>query len=139
MWWSAVRLGAVRQREPRQRDQPYMLWIKSLPCVACAVAGRTNAPTEAAHCKLAIAAHGWREGGGGEKIHDRRCLPLCPEHHRGKSGEHLNGQRAFWDSLGICPACLALGLSAAYDAMGSGTAVIWAAVRTRRRDGLPTC
>jgi len=26
---------------------------------------------------------------------DKRVLPLCPEHHRGKSGLHLLGRRKF--------------------------------------------
>ena len=130
----------IRQRRPRERDVPYMLWIKGLPCAACAVAGRATFGSEAAHCKLAIAAHGWREGGLGEKGEsDRRCLPLCPEHHRGRTGEHLNGMRKFWDALGICPACLAESLSSAYDAGESGLPVIRDAVKRRRLDGEPTC
>lgn len=129
----------LRQREPRRRDRPYVLWIKGLPCVACAVGGKANLNSEAAHCKLAIAAHGWREGGSAEKIHDERCLPLCATHHRGRNGEHDSGMRQFWDRLGICPGCLAEALLAAYTAQESGSAVIWQAVRGRRRDGQPTC
>lgn len=129
----------LRQREPRRHERPYLGWIKGLPCVACACEGHANLISEAAHCKLAIAAHGWREAGVQEKSNDRRALPLCAAHHRGRRGEHLTGMRAYWDGLGICPGCLAEGLAAAYDAQGSGSAVIWGAVRTRRRDGLPTC
>ena len=103
----------TRQREPRRRDRDYMGWVKSLPCVACAVEGRAVFGSEFAHCKLAIAAHGWRGAGVQEKSHDRRGAPLCPEHHRGKTGEHLNGARQFWDRLGICPACLSEALSSA--------------------------
>lgn len=129
----------LRQREPRRFERPYLGWIKGLPCVACAVRGRVNIQSEAAHCKLAIAAHGWREAGVQEKSDDRRALPLCPEDHRGQNGEHSVGQRAFWDRLGICPGCLAMALASAYDAQESGSAVIWQAVRGRRRDGQPTC
>jgi hypothetical protein len=129
----------VRQREPRRFDRPYLGFIKGLPCVGCAVAGQVNLASEAAHCKLAIAAHGWRESGVQEKSDDRKALPLCARHHRGLGGEHDTGMRAFWDRLGICPGCLAEALSAAYDAQASGSAVIWQAVRGRRRDGAPTC
>lgn len=129
----------LRQREPRRHERPYLEWIRGLPCPHCAILGRTNLRSEAAHCKLAIAAHGWREAGVQEKSSDRRAVPLCAEHHRGGSGEHMNGQRAYWDSLGICPGCLAIALASAYDAHASGAMVIWEAVRTRRRDGLPTC
>lgn len=128
------------QRQPRERDVPYMLWIKRLPCVGCAVVGKARYGTEACHNKLAIAAHGWREGGIGEKGQsDRRCLPLCPTCHRGDAGEHMSGMRAFWDFLGICPACLAEQLNAAFDAGEDGMPVILAAVRGRRLDGGVTC
>lgn len=129
----------TRQREPRRKDRPYLGWIKGLPCVACAVRGQVNTQSEAAHCKLAIAAHGWREAGVQEKSNDRRSLPLCAHHHRGAGGEHDAGARSFWDRLGVCPACLAEALASAYDAQESGSKVIWEAVRARRRDGKPTC
>ena len=123
----------MRQREPRRYDRPYLGWIKGLPCVGCAAAGRANLFSEAAHCKLAIAAHGWREAGVQEKSDDRKALPLCADHHRGRGGEHMAGARRFWDDIGICPGCLAEALGAAYDARESGAAVIWSAVRSRRR------
>jgi hypothetical protein len=117
-----------------------MGWIKGLPCVACAVRGQVEIRSEAAHCKLAIAAHGWREAGVQEKSNDRRSLPLCATHHRlGPGGEHVIGQRQFWDKLGICPACLSEALASAYDAEESGAKMIWEAVHARRKDGKPTC
>lgn len=129
-----------RQREPRRFDRPYLDWLRDLPCVHCAVLGRLNLSVEAAHCKLAIAAHGWREAGVQEKSDDRRATPLCSHHHRtGRDAQHRVGERKYWDGLGICPACLCEALSAAYDAQQPGAPVIWAAVRTRRRDGRPTC
>lgn len=130
---------SLRQREPRERDRPYLGWIKELPCVGCARAGWYKAPSEAAHCKLAIAAHGWREGGIQEKSDDRKAVPLCDNCHRGGSGEHMSGQRAYWDRLRICPACLAAGLSAAYDAGESGGKVIWDFVRRARIKELSIC
>lgn len=130
----------LRQREPRREDRPYLAWIRGLPCVGCAVAGMCNLRTEAAHCKLPIAAHGWRGWGHSERSDDRRCTPLCPRCHRtGPDAQHGVGERQFWDRLGICPACLATALAAAYDAQASGSAVIWEAVRGRRHDGAPTC
>lgn len=130
----------LRQREPRRHDRPYMGWIKGLPCVGCAVRGMVNLQSEAAHCKLPIAAHGWRGWGHSEKSDDRKCTPLCRHCHRtGAGAQHATGERQFWDALGICPGCLAEALSAAYDAQASGSAAIWEAVRGRRRDGAPTC
>lgn len=130
----------MRQREPRIRDKSYMSWIARLPCLKCAVQGRVTFGVEVCHPKIAIAAHGWREGGLSEKIHDRRCIGLCATHHRlARDSEHMMGQRAFYDDLGICPGCLTESLNSAYDAEQPGIEVIWSAVRSRRRDGNPTC
>ncbi len=131
-----------RQRDPSFRDRPYMGFIKSLPCIKCAVLGRANYGVDVAHVGLAIAAHGWREAGVQEKAPGRRVLPLCPNHHRveyGREAQHAMGERAFYDEMGICPACLCESLSSAYDSGSSGLAVIWSAVRSRRRDGKPLC
>lgn len=129
----------IRQREPRRRDPAYLKWVRRLPCVGCACAGIAKYGVEAAHYKGPIAAHGWREAGISERGDDVRCLGLCPACHRGPKGEHMSGQRRYWDSLGICPACLALSLRSAYEAGDSGLQVIWSAVRARRRDGRAPC
>lgn len=117
-----------------------MGFIAHLFCVSCACRGIVNGRVEVAHVKLAIAKHGWRGGGIQEKSDDRKTLPLCTVCHRtGAESQHGGGERRFWDRLGICPACLCEALAMAYDAGKDGAVVIWAAVRTRRRDGLPTC
>lgn len=124
----------LRQREPRQQEPEYLKWIRRQPCIACAVGGKATYPSEAAHCKLPIAAHGWRGWGLSEKSDDRKCTPICAHHHRtGNDAQHgKRGERGFWLHLGICPACLAEALSAAYDAGLSGLEVIWTAVRAAR-------
>lgn len=130
----------MRQREPRQRDRDYLGWIARLPCVACAVEGKAKFGVEVAHCKLAVAAHGWRGWGVQEKSDDRKTTPICAQHHRlGSNAQHGMSERAWWDLLGICPACLVESLNEAYDAKEPGMDVIFEAVRDRRRDGLPTC
>lgn len=123
----------LRQREPRQRDQPYMMWIKQLPCVRCAYRGYAVNSCEVAHLKMGIAFHGWREAGVQEKSSDQRSTPLCARCHRtDRDAQHSMGERSFWDSMNLCPACLAIALSEAYDEGRSGSAVIWAAVREAR-------
>lgn len=117
-----------------------MGWVARLPCLACAVEGRARFGVEVAHCKLPIAAHGWRGWGHSEKSDDRKTIGLCSAHHRtGPDAQHGCGERQFYDRLGICPACLCEALNAAYDAGASGLDVIWTAVRARRTDGQPTC
>lgn len=128
----------IRQRDPRRTDRAYLAWIRKLPCLHCAATGRAVFGCEAAHVKMGIAAHGWREHGWGERSHDDHALPLCPASHRtGPDAQHVVGERRFWDRLGICPACVCEALRAAYDAGESGIPVIWDAVHRRRRDGEP--
>ena len=124
----------LRQREPREQDSAYLRWIRRQCCVACAVEGKATYPSEAAHCKLAIAEHGWRGWGLSEKSDDRKCTPLCASHHRlRRDAQHgSRGERGFWLKLGICPACLCEALNSAYDAGQTGLEVIWTAVRRAR-------
>ncbi len=56
--------------------------VAGLPCVLC---GTT--PVELHHI---------REGqGAAQRAQDTLVLPLCPEHHRGATGFHGLGERAF--------------------------------------------
>lgn len=130
-------MSASRQREPRQRDAAYLAWIRRCPCVACAAQGRFTVPCEAAHVKLAIAAHGWRGWGLGEKSNDKNAAPLCVPHHRtGNDAQHAVGERKFWIGLGVCPGCLCENLNAAYEADHAGIEVIYQAVRAQAPDHL---
>lgn len=55
----------------RERDEAYLAWIRTLPCLVC---GGT----------LSVDAHHVREkgkGGTGTKPSDRRTVPLCREAH----------------------------------------------------------
>lgn len=102
---------APGQRRPREEDRAYLSWLhQGIPCIACVIdRGRgvtmtvaTGAnPLEAAHQKLAIASAGWKEGGGGKRTHDARCVILCRLHHQGLPGACDNGQRNFWDRYGL--------------------------------------
>lgn len=42
-----------------------------------------------------------RERGLGKRIHDARVVPLCTLHHTGLPNACDNGQRKFWDRLGL--------------------------------------
>jgi len=99
---------AKGQRDPREHDAAFLSWLHvDTDCIACLIEGRPanrhglqNA-IEAAHQNMAIAAKGWRERGGGKRIHDARCVPLCTLHHTGLPNACDNGQRKFWDRLGL--------------------------------------
>lgn len=86
------RSGRLRPRSlkarKRQRNFPYMRWIKTLPCAVC---GRMG--SEAAHT-------GPR--GLGTKSPDESGIPLCAEHHRtGRDAIHVLGPRQFEDVHGF--------------------------------------
>lgn len=93
------------QRDPRQEDAAYLAWLHDgTDCIACMIEGRKadRGAIEASHQKLAIASKGWREGGLGPRVHDRRCVPLCTWHHRlAPNSCDTGGQRKFWDRLGL--------------------------------------
>ena len=96
------------QRDPRERDAAFLSWLHiDTDCIACLIEGKPRNPhglqttIEAAHQNLAIAGKGWRERGGGKRIHDARCVPLCTLHHTGLPNACDNGQRKFWDRLGL--------------------------------------
>lgn len=96
------------QRNPRELDPAYLSWLHvDVACIACLVEGKPvnqhglQSTIEAAHQNMAIDAKGWRERGGGKRIHDARCVPLCTLHHTGLPNACDNGQRKFWDRLGL--------------------------------------
>jgi hypothetical protein len=63
----------------RERAFEFMLFVKRLPCCACAIApdSKCNGPVEADHA-------GRR--GIGQKASDFTCIPLCSKHHRERHG-----------------------------------------------------
>ena len=118
----------LRQREPRVRDPGFLRWLhQGLPCVSCALAGKTAVtPIEAAHVKIGIASKGWTECGRGVRPSDWRCIPLCATEHRLARDAFDVNQRAFLDRIGLGDrvADLCEELYRAYKSGGDGAAVI---------------
>jgi hypothetical protein len=92
----------LRQREPRQRDNRHLDFIRSQPCCIC---GGIN--TEAAHIRTASPAHGKRYTGMAEKPSDKWTVPLCNKHH---TEQHSMNEMKFWAMHGIDPFMLAIRL-----------------------------
>jgi len=91
----------LRQREPRQRDNKRLAWLRTQPCVIC---GAIN--TEAAHIRIGSINHGKRETGMGERPSDIWCVSLCNAHHR---EQHAAGDElSWWASKGLDPFLTAL-------------------------------
>jgi hypothetical protein len=93
----------LRQREPRQKDNKHLAYIRSLPCCICG-----GIDTEAAHIRVGSINHDKRESGMAEKPSDKWKVPLCNRHHR---EQHATGDELkFWDFHGINPFLLAISL-----------------------------
>lgn len=92
----------LRQRQPRERDNKHLDYIRSLPCCICG-----GIDTEAAHIRTAAPHLGKRPTGGAEKPSDKWTLPLCHKHH---TEQHEMNEMKFWASYGIDPFMLAIRL-----------------------------
>ncbi len=97
-------MSDLRQREPRQRDNKHLDFIRSLPCCIC---GGIN--TEAAHIRTGSLSNGKPHTGMAEKPSDKWTVPLCNEHHR---QQHSMNEMKFWAMHGIDPFMLAIRLKA---------------------------
>ena len=96
----------LRQREPRERDEKHLNYIRSLPCCVCA----DNTSTEAAHIRTAALGYGKAHTGMAEKPSDKWTLPLCGRCHR---EQHAFGDELAWfASKGIDPFMTAIMLRA---------------------------
>ena len=79
---TAMKRKRMRQGPPkrkgkyarRERDIPYMLWVKTLNCLLAGAqdAGPCRGVTEADHAG---------DSGFGQKAPDDTCIPLCSGHH----------------------------------------------------------
>jgi hypothetical protein len=124
-----VRPTAAGQRQPRERDNVYLAWIRRLPCIRC---GKT-AGIEAMHIRSGYSVAGWAPTGMQEKPSDYRTAPGCRSCHRdGPDAQHRTNERKWWEALGIFPPDLCAELRAAFDADIPGDPVI---NRFRQRRG----
>ena len=84
------------QRQPRERDNKHLAFIRRLPCASCGIAG----PCDAAHLRAGDITIGKRHTGKAEKPSDRWTTPLCRDCH---TKQHSGAELAFWHALGIDP------------------------------------
>lgn len=67
-------------------EKQYLSRVSELGCIVCKRLGYPGTPAEIHHLR---AGQGW----GRSSHYD--AIPLCPEHHRGKSGVHGLGTKGF--------------------------------------------
>lgn len=91
------------QRQPREKDDKHLGFIRGLSCLVCG----DNTSCEAAHVRMADARADKRYVGKGEKPDDCWVLPLCSRCHR---TQHDMGEKRYWDFGIVDPifVCLAL-------------------------------
>lgn len=96
-----------RRKRPAGRDPQYRAWILRQPCLVCRIHGyRQCTRTEGHH-------PGPR--GLGQKVPDRRQLPICTVHHRsGSVSAHVLGKK-FAEYHGIDLEAAIRRLNALYD------------------------
>ena len=92
----------LRQRQPRQRNERHLAWIRTLPCCVCG----DDISTEAAHIRTGSINHDKPPTGMGEKPGDFWVLQLCSKCHR---EQHAAGDELkWWASKGLDPFMLAI-------------------------------
>lgn len=93
----------MSERQPRQRDEDYLNYVRSLPCVICG----DTVTVEAAHLRVGSISHNKSYGAMQMKSSDKWALPLCTRHHR---EQHAMNELEFWAKHGINPFELAISL-----------------------------
>ena len=96
----------MRQKQPRERNDKHLRFIRGLPCVIC----RNDIQTQAAHLRFSDAASGKVNAGVGAKPSDCYTVPLCQDCH--SSQHNMGDERAFWELAGFDPLALAAKLYA---------------------------
>ena len=61
--------------------------VAALGCLLCRRLGYHGTPAEVHHLRTGT--------GAGRRAMDTETIPLCPEHHRGNTGLHGMGRKAF--------------------------------------------
>jgi hypothetical protein len=72
----------------RKREKEYLSKVADIGCIICFRLGFAGTPSEIHHIR------GLGLGIGVRNSH-YDTLPLCPEHHRGNTGYHGMGRKAF--------------------------------------------
>jgi hypothetical protein len=68
-------------------EKKYMSKVAAIGCILCKRIGYEGTPAELHHPR--------RGTGMGQRASHYDVLPLCPEHHRGKTGIHGLGTKGF--------------------------------------------
>lgn len=68
-------------------EKKHLNAVAELGCILCSRLGFSGTPAEVHHIRTGT--------GAGRRASHFETIPLCPEHHRGNSGLHGLGRKAF--------------------------------------------
>jgi hypothetical protein len=74
-------------------EKEHLSAVAGIGCIICRRMGYIGTPAEIHHIRAGT--------GKGQKASNYDTLPLCPEHHRGKTGIHGLGTKGFVKHYGI--------------------------------------
>jgi|SRR5690625_2781363 len=81
------------KRRANKQERAHMSAQADAGCILCRYLGYGNTPAEIHHLRHSM--------GAGQRNSDLMTIPLCPEHHRGRTGFHGMGRRAFEREYGV--------------------------------------
>lgn len=86
------------KKAPTRAESTYMGLVAALGCALCRRLGYGPTPAEVHHPR--------RGTGAGQRASHYDTIPLCPEHHRGNTGIHGMGVKAWMAHYGLSEADL---------------------------------
>lgn len=124
---------AVPKPARRVENRAYREFIRDLPCIQCAIEGRTTFGCDPAHVSYAFP--GWGHRGKGTKVDDVRTVPSCRLHH---DEQHDDGnERRYWARYRLSPVDFCAALEGAYPDITVGAQIVREFANHARR-GLPS-
>jgi hypothetical protein len=92
-----LKRSPMTRRSPRRaatkQERAYMSAQADAGCILCRFLGLGNTPAEIHHLRHGV--------GAGQRNSNLMTIPLCPEHHQGRTGYHGLGRRAFEREYGV--------------------------------------
>lgn len=87
-------MKATSKRKPAtKQERAYMSAQADAGCILCRYLGLGDTPAEIHHLRDGV--------GAGQRNSNLKSIPLCREHHRGDTGYHGLGRRAFEREYGV--------------------------------------
>ena len=94
---NGLKRSAFKRRGPKRsntkQEREHLSAVAEQGCILCAHLGYGKTPAEIHHLRRGM--------GMGQRNSNYNVIGLCPEHHRGATGYHGLGRRAFERTYGV--------------------------------------